>query len=155
MFTTRISRTYLPGRGVMAQRYWRDVCLSISQLCFPLGLASHSRKPFPNMTVLYDIRWVVDQLKALEKQEHIFLCVSGKGLRIVSPWPNLGRTIIFKLIMVAKGIDCSHRPWGYVSKLGVKGGVNHSHQAWRRNSPLKGNWGTVTRRKNGRLDRHS
>lgn len=48
----------------------------------------------------------------------------------------LRHMIISELIMVAQGMDHSHRPGlGYVCELAVKGGINHLNQGWRRNAP--------------------
>lgn len=78
------------------------------------------------MAVLYNNRLIVWKGKVLMKEKHIFLYISNKHLTIVSFWPGLGHIIISKLIMVAKETDCSDWPgMGYVSKLGIKGGVNH------------------------------
>ena len=80
----------------------------------PSGLP-HSSSTSLYVAVLYGIRLTAYQLKA-------FLCISSKGLRIVSSWPGLGLLAISKLIMVAKTID--RFDWlglGYVSKLGAKG----------------------------------
>lgn len=108
-----------------AQRYWQDVSLSISHLGFPgdwlYTQACHFSTWLSSTTV--DSIW---KGKVLVKEEHIFLYISNKHLTIVSFWPGLGHIAISKLIMGAKGTDCSNWPGlGYVSRLQVKGSVNH------------------------------